>query len=189
MGELANHIYSRALNALETTSADERADIYAVSFFVYDEEDDPRRPTVTVGFNTEADVARELQSTDEREARWNYAFWRQNQLAVICDTDADPAGARLRDAWIREQGLWFEVPENEEPMFDERGEPLTAAFVELLVNVVRRLHADNIARVFGRAIPVLIHELEYHEGIARQNLEANPAGVVPDDFVSWCRGG
>jgi hypothetical protein len=40
----------------------------------------------------------------------------------------------------------------------------------------------------ARSIPVLIHELEYCDEIAEQNLAANPAGVVPDAFVSWCRG-
>jgi hypothetical protein len=59
MPELAEHMYKRAVDALDSIPAEERADIYVVSFFVYDEEDDPRKPTVTVGFNTEADVARE----------------------------------------------------------------------------------------------------------------------------------
>jgi hypothetical protein len=172
---------------------DERPEIYVVSLFVYDEDDDPRRPTVTVGFNTESDVARssdpsEAWSTDAHEARWNYAFWRQNQLALVCDTAADPTGAELREAWARESELWYDLADGEDGVFDERGEPLTKAFVGLLVDVVRRLQAGEVARIFDRPLPVLIHELEYYDEIATQNLAANPAGVVPDDFVRFCSG-
>jgi hypothetical protein len=45
------------VQALNRTPADVAEDVYVVSLFVYDEEDDHRRPTVTVGFNTEAQVA------------------------------------------------------------------------------------------------------------------------------------
>jgi len=163
----------------------ERSDIYVVSFFVYDQEDDPRKPTVTIGFNTEADVA--AWGGDE-ESRWNYAFWRHNQLAIICDTNADPAGAELREAWARQEGLWYDLQPDEDAIFNERGKPLTKAFVQLLVGVVQRLHQGDIERIFGRPVPVFIHELEYYDEIATQNLAANPAGVVPDEFVRWCRG-
>ena len=185
MAELAEHISSAAVRALDEIPSDVRADIYAVSFFVYDEDDDPRKPTVTVGFNTEADVS---ESGGDEEARWNYAFWRQNQLAIICDSGADPAGADLREAWAKHEGLWYELEPGEDAVFNERGEPLTKAFVHLLVGVVQRLHRGDVERIFGRPLPVIIHELEYDDQIARQNLAANPAGVVPDGFVRWCRG-
>jgi hypothetical protein len=183
---LPNHIITSALAALDAIPVDERAEIYVVSFFVYDEEDDPRKPTVTVGFNTETDVE---ESGGEDESRWNYAMWRQNQLALVCDTHADPAGAQLREAWARDEGLWYDLGPDEEPVFNERGEPLTKAFVAMLIGVVQRLHEGEIERIFGRPIPVLIHELEYYAEIAAQNLAANPPGVVPDEFVRWCEEG
>lgn len=192
MAELADHIYESARDALDGIPDEERHDIYVVSFFVYDEEDDPRRPTVAVGYNTEADVARssdpaDVFSTDEHEARWNYAFWRQNQLKLVCDTESDPQGARLREAWERAEGLWYDDPDD--PRSDSLEEPLTAKFIALLEDVVQRLHASDMTRIFGRTVPVLIHELEYYEEIAAQNLRANPPGSVPDGFVRWCRGG
>jgi hypothetical protein len=162
-----------------------------VSLLVYDEEDDPRKPTVTVGFNAEEDVALTVARswTDEQEARWNYAFWRQNELAILCDSRADPDGAALRETWARESGLWYELTEGEDAVFNERGAPLTNAFVQGLVDVVRRMHRNgDVEQIFGRTIPVLIHELEYYDEIAAQNLAANPVGVVPDQFVAWCRG-
>ena len=56
MGDLAEHIAQRARAAIEGLSKDERGDAYVVSFFVYNEDDDPRRPTLTIGTNTETSV-------------------------------------------------------------------------------------------------------------------------------------
>ncbi len=192
MSKLSDHIHERTSDALSAIPVHERSGIYVVSLLVYDEEDDPRRPTVTVGYNTESDVSRatdpaEPFTTDELEARWNYAFWRQNQLAVICDTDADPSGAQLREEWEREEGLWYADPGD--PRSYELDKPLTNAFIRLLEGVVRRLQSEDIVRIFGNPLPVLIHELEYDDEIAEQNVRANPPGVVPDGFVRWCRGG
>jgi hypothetical protein len=194
VAELREHVRRTVSAALEAIPAGDRSDIYVVSLLVYDEEDDPRLPTVTVGFNTETVVAmssdpNEAFSTDEREARWNYAFWRQHLLAVVCDAGADRVGAELREQWARSERLWYDLDEGERAAFNQRGEPLTRAFLALLEDVVRGLHEDGvIERVFGRQLPVLIHELEYYDEIADQNLRANPPGVVPEDFVRWCRG-
>jgi hypothetical protein len=193
MAPLADHVYEVARNVLAAIPTEDRSDIYVVSLFVYDQDDDPRKPTVTVGYNSEADVAKAIDPVDPfpadgQEARWNYAFWRQNQLSLICDTEADAEGARLREAWARAEGLWYDLAEDEDPVFNERGKPLTSAFISLLEEIVARLHSTDIEEIFGRRLPVLIHELEYYDDIAEQNLRANPAGVVPDDFVRWCRG-
>jgi hypothetical protein len=193
MPKLADYIYEAARDVLDGIPIDVRPDIYVLSLFVYDEDDDPRRPTVRVGFNTESDVARsadpaEAFSTDVHEARWNYAFWCQNELALIGDTESDAEGARLREQWARDEGLWYDLVEDESPVFDDLDERLTNGFVSLLEGVVQRLHAADIIRIFGKPLPVLIHELEYYDEIASQNLRANPPGVVPDDFVRWCQG-
>jgi len=72
--------------------------------------------------------------TDEQEGRWNSAFWRQNELAVICDSGSDPAGARVREARIRAQGLWFDVEEAE-----QRGQTPQPRFCNASVSDVCRI--------------------------------------------------
>jgi hypothetical protein len=37
---------------------------------------------------------------------------------------------------------------------------------------------------FGKAIPVIIHELEYYDQIAHQTSAANPNGIA-EEFVEW----
>jgi hypothetical protein len=143
---LADYAKDYIAQALEQTPADVAADVYVVSLFVYDEEDDPRLPTVTVGFNTEAQVANTTDdASDADEARWNDAYE---------DEEGDGGG-------------------------------ITERFVELIVGIAQQLHAEGtITRTFGRPIPVLIHELEYYDDIAEQNLRANPGGLA-DDFARW----
>jgi hypothetical protein len=51
-----DYVFEAAAQALRNVETAERADVYVVSFFVYDEADDPRAPTLTVGTNTETQV-------------------------------------------------------------------------------------------------------------------------------------
>ncbi len=44
-----DHFQRAFAGALAAIPAADSPDIYAISFFIYDEDDDPRRPTVTVG--------------------------------------------------------------------------------------------------------------------------------------------
>ncbi len=191
------HVRERVQAAIRSIPVDERAGAYVVSLFVYDENDDPRAPTAAVGFNTEAAVTAAMEAqpdeyawgtpSDEDEARWNFAFWLQNELDVIADPVHDPAGNFRRGSWIKELGLDYS-DEEEEDDFDaatEKGEQITAAFLELLVSLTRELHATGIlTEVFGRPIPVLIHELEYYDEIADQNRRANPSDLV-EPFATW----
>ncbi|MCH5343859.1 MAG: hypothetical protein J1E64_07460 [Acetatifactor sp.] len=146
-------------------------DIYAVSLYVFDEEDDPCRPVAVLGYNTERQVQKSTsEASNEQEARWNYAFWIQN--VEMCLGQGDTA-EDIKE-WITEQGLWDSEDE------------ITPKFVELLVTIVQDIHASGLLKdKFGREIPILIHELEYHEKTARQNIEAN-GEALDSDFVSFC---
>lgn len=159
-------------------------DIYAISLFVYDNEDNLCKPTVTLGYNTEANVIQNISNaSDEKEARWNYAFWLQNVEFCfgINDTEED-----VKD-WIKEKGLpYFDEDIN---FCDERYDELSVIakeFVNMLVEIVKDIHKLGILKKkFGKEIPILIHELEYYEEIAIQNIKANGKELV-EDFVEFC---
>ena len=54
--------------------------IYAVSLWVNDENDNPCTPSITLGYNTEAHYESQIaRASSAGEARWNYAFWLQNE--------------------------------------------------------------------------------------------------------------
>jgi len=175
--------------ALRAIPKELRSSIYVVSFFVYDDEDDPRRPTLTVGYNTiERWKASIPAASDSAEAKWNFAFWLQNELIKFGGDSSSRAA--LVSAWVASTGLSYSDAE-EEADFDaclERGEQITAAFVQECCTAVRQLHASGaVAAIFGRSIPVLVHGLEESEEIAAQNEEVNPPGVCAE-FARWVRG-
>ena len=173
----------------ETITQWEKHSIYAISLFVYDNFDNPCEPTVTLGYNTEENFRQQIaQASDESEAKWNYAFWLQNEEYSFGIGDTQ----EIVKNWIVQQGFSYYTCEE---MFDLDQEPdadtyegITEAFVRELIAVVKDLHQSGFIKAqFGKDIPVLIHELEYYDQIAEQNIEANPPETVKD-FVKFCIG-
>ena len=163
---------------VDTINSWSEDDIYAVSLFVYDDEDDPTRPTVTLGFNTESWFDNVDPDYDDPEKRWNYAFWIQNQEMEFGYDDT----AELVRQWVEDQG--FSVDENEE----DDDEAITEAFVAVLIDIVKEIHDEKILTAkFGKELPILIHELEYYDQIAKQNIEANGEELVKE-FSDWIFG-
>ena len=167
----------------------EKHGIYAISLFVYDTCDNPCEPTVTLGYNTEENFCQQIvRASDEIEAKWNYAFWLQNEEYSFGIGDTQ----EIVKKWIVQKGFRYYTYEE---MFDSDQEPdaetyegITEAFVRELIAVVKDLHKSGfIKNQFGKDIPVLIHELEYYDRIAEQNMEANPSEAVKD-FVKFCIG-
>jgi hypothetical protein len=184
--------------AIDAIPPDIAADIYALSLYVFDWNDDPRRPMVQLGYNTGAQVQASTPRGDPgpgspfaantQEAKWNFAFWLQNELVLIGGVET-PSGVLLEQV-LKSEGKWYSDEEIESDAEHTYAlDPLiTSRFVTMLVGVVRHLHADGvIVRNFGRPIPVLVHELEYYGAIARQNERANP-GEVANEFVTWIDG-
>lgn len=144
--------------------------IYAISLYVFNEEDDPHRPVAVLGYNTQEQVERSLPlASDGQEARWNYAFWLQNEELCFGRGDTE----ELVRQWIAGQAV------------EDEGE-LAEAFEDVLAEAVRELHTSGVLRDRqGRDIPILIHGLEYYEHTARLNLEAN-LGALDRDFCRFC---
>ncbi|MFE7330842.1 hypothetical protein ACFU8W_39080 [Streptomyces sp. NPDC057565] len=177
-----DHLRTLATRALSSISAGEAEDIYVISFFVDNERDDPRQPTLTIGYNTEAQFRSSIAAaSDEAEARWNYAFWLQNELTVIGDLTRDPDGAATRHQWISELGLWYDEPTHSEDWITTVGPTaalIEANFNQACVQLARDLHDSGaIESAMGKPVPVILHELEYYEGIARRTEAANPVAL------------
>ena len=167
---LRHEIISRIKPIIESWTED---DIYAISVFVYDMDDNPSKPTFTLGFNTERFYEQynpdgyAAEDDDGDETRWNYAFWPQNQELIFGQGETEDIVSR----WVSDL---------------ERAEEATDNFVNILVEVVKDLHKSGLIKAkFGKAIPVLIHELEYYDKIALQNIEANTLPLVKG-FAEFC---
>jgi hypothetical protein len=186
MNTIEQFFYDEIVAAIAGIDANTRADIYALSFFIYDIDDDPRFPGLTVGYNTRANAA-QAQASDAAEGKWNYAFWLQNSLIDIGGPET--AGGQLFEEAMAAAGRWYSDDEEDED-FDRCmsvGEEITGQFVALCVAVAQRLHRDGIiGNSFQPPVPIIVHELEYHEAIAAQTERANPAGLA-DEFTGWVR--
>lgn len=164
-------------------------DIYAVSMFVYNDGDNPSRPTVTLGYNTERRIAQKESGVSDIEFRWNYAYWLQNEELRFGFGDT----AEIVKSWIIDQGLEYHEDLDYEftEEAEENDEKITESFIELLIEIVKEIHEDKIlTEKFGKEIPILIHELEYYDEIAEQNIEANGEELVKDftAFIDWMEG-
>jgi hypothetical protein len=77
-------------------------DIYAISFWKDNIDDDPRRSTVAVGYNTLTNYRKNIDSaSSEQEAKWNFAFWLQNEEALIGGDDPN------FQAWIKQLPFYY----------------------------------------------------------------------------------
>jgi len=167
-------------------------DIYAISFFKSNQEDDPRQPLLTVGYNT---VSRWTECTpksgqepewpiasDSEEAKWNFAFWLQNEELVIGGQNYDPVSN-----WVKELPCYY-TDEQEEQDFDKTyllGEEIQNRFVDIMIDHAKKLHeSGTIVRKFGRQVPIIIHELEYYEKPVNWTKKANPIGLT-SEFENW----
>lgn len=160
--------------------------IYAISLFVYDNNDNPCEPTVTLGYNTEKQFKRKKRHAyNEREACWNYAYWLQNREFLF---GYDKNSANTIKAWLTENNFpYYPADEVDYQKIKNEGlDKITKSFISILVDVVQTLHSSGfIKEQFGREIPIIIHELEYYDEIAKQNIEANTLELV-EDFVAFC---
>jgi hypothetical protein len=180
-GAFARHARAFVEAALRRIAPAAARDAYVASLFVYDEHEDPTRPTAATGYNTEAAVTAAIaRGVDPAAARWGYEHWLQNDLGTLAGERSDKVGARLRAHWLGELAARDGVTP-----FRAHGEDIADAFMALLAGVVRGLHRDGVvAEVFGRPVPVLIHGLVYDAATARHSRRANPDGLA-DPFAGW----
>ena len=143
---------------------------------------------VTLGYNTERQVRSELskgEAFDEAEARWNYAFWLQNDPLVF----GIGGTAKIVRNWVVSSG--FPYYDDDDTAWQdnntiENTSKITVAFVSVLIDVVKEIHEQELlTQKFGRELPIIIHELEYYDEIAKQNIKANGYETVKD-FSEWC---
>ncbi|MBQ5938552.1 hypothetical protein [Massilia sp. AB1] len=186
MNEFEKFAYNEICTALADIDSRIAPDNYVLSFFVFDADDDPRRPVLQLGYNTRTRVSESIPfASSAEEATWNFAFWLQNELRFIGEPGTK--GGQLLEDVLAKKGLWYS-DEDDEADFDrctQVGEEITAYFVDACVRIAQALHASGvIERRFSRALPIIVHELEYYDEIARQTRLANPAGLTRE-FDDW----
>lgn len=165
--------------------------IYAISFLVqanesYTYNGHSNVPEFSVSYNTEKDCQ---GAAPLSEARWNYAFWRQNETYII-EADVANEGIRLLFNWYEENGIDNVGYEDTSSCYDSkmryigRGPVGLYELLQEISAVAKRLHSSGfIHRKFGRPIPIIIHDLEYSWYTIEATKAANTEGEA-DEFLS-----
>lgn len=158
--------------------------IYAISFFVYSNEAYAYRgfsnvPEFSVGYNTESDCP---DAGPYDEARWNFAFWRQNNVPII-DPNRGNAATDLLFDWFEENGLRDIGKEDFENCYDENGSYIGKGpigryeLLTLVSEAAKRLQEEDFVKNhFGKTIPIIVHGLEYAWFDVEATENANPHG-------------
>lgn len=167
-------------------------DIYAISFFVYANEayEYNGYSNVTqfsVSYNTEKDCG---SSGELSEERWNYAFWRQNEIPII-EADNGNEGIKILFDWYEENDVNNIGYENYNACYDNEMRYIgkgPSGYYELLseITAVAKKLQDSgfVKNKFGRPIPIIIHDLEYPWYIIEATKKANSNGEANIFFAA-----
>ncbi len=167
-------------------------DIYAISFCVCNYDEDLRQPMLIFGYNTldqwksssplQGQKAQWPIASSSEEAKWNYAFWLQNEELII-GGDSN----KIVSDWVKSTPYYFS-DELLEDDFDKAlllGEKIQDAFIQIMLLNAQKLYDESVIKSkFGKEIPIIVHELEYSEMTVSWTNQANPNGLGKD-FEKW----
>lgn len=180
---MKNILKRAVLRAMEEWEA---KDIYAVSFLIYANEAYTYNgyENIThfaVSYNRESF----LEDDDlYGEDRWNYAYWEQDETPII---DADEETPEIADLfkWYADQGITnigYE-DENEDNWYDENGKFIGKGpvgqyeLLNLAAEAACELQKEGyLKNRYGKAIPIIVHGLEYAWYDIEATKKANPNG-------------
>ena len=171
------------------------SEVYVLSFLLDCPDDELRRSSAIFGFNTESQFQKAnpdstlkgRKAYDADEAKWNYAFWVQNELSVIGGDDLE------FQKWVQQLPGYCTQEQEEKAKGKELKEiekniaRIHDTFIEMMLPIIRKLHEDGtILKKFGRDIPMIFHELEYFSLTIKWAKATNPDGQAKD-FIHWIK--
>jgi hypothetical protein len=182
---LFENFYTKAEKVIKKIGKQNIKDIYAISFWKDNLEDDPRCPIITIGYNTLTQVEVEKKNASSlMEAKWNYAFWLQNEFGTIGGNDKN---LRL---YFKEANLFYTQQEysraekhGEEDKLDEQDDQMQLVFMDIIISVIQELHKKGVIKEqLGKEVPIIVHELEYYDLPIMWTIRSNPKSLI-DEFL------
>ncbi|GAA1929756.1 hypothetical protein GCM10009837_64360 [Streptomyces durmitorensis] len=170
-----------------------KPEIYVVSFNIWRVNYDPRFPFLTIGYNTESEVRRALDTecSYEGAARWEYSYWLLEGFEKLGRVPEDPVGGELYVEEMRKRGIWYdgeagplERPQVEvgvEDMRDSVDERLVLDFDEVCIGLARHLHdSGQLDAALGRAVPIVVFDMDRPEWEIEATEAANPPSLIAE---------
>lgn len=163
--------------------------IYAISFFVesnesYEYDNFSNVSNFAISYNTEDDCVGAGKFDEER---WNYAFWRQDEVFIV-DVYERNSGAEQLFQWYEENNI-VDIGNEDENCYDKyggyigRGPVGHYELLQIVANIALRLQKEGfLVERFNHKIPIIIHGLEYTWYDIEATIRANPNHEA-DDFL------
>lgn len=167
-----------------------REDIYALS--LYTDTGDTTAPELVLSFNTRTRITQALAGqtggfglpADENEAKWNFAFWLQTPNVRLLTPPESRDGILWQELLSERGGSYSEADDFDIESFESS---VTQLLNEVGVAAARAMHGTGLIReIFGRDIPIIIHNLEYDDETAERTAAANPPNLTTE-FGKWVR--
>ena len=179
--EVIDYTFQKVVDFFEGLPSEVREDVYAVSFFMFNGDDDFRQPCLEVSYNTLSQVQKE---GGDEEAKWNYAYWLQEPSVSVGYLNDSQT---LVQAVLKDKALLYTDEEFESMDANNYNSEKLDSISDLVsgwwIEVVKKLYSTEVVkRVFGKNIPLLIHDCEHSDVSLSQR--AIPEGVA-DDFYSY----
>jgi len=180
MTDITEKIYTKIISIMDLWT---EPDIYAISFFVYSNEnfrykDFTNVSSFAISYNTEADCE---GAGEYDEERWNYAFWRQDECPIIDPFEPDEITDMLF-RWYKENGI-TNIGEEDRDCYDEESNYIGKGpvghyeLLQIAADVAKKLQTEGyIMGHFGKRLPIIIHGLEYAWYDIEATQKANPDG-------------
>jgi hypothetical protein len=181
-------IYDRFSQSIASWDTNTFPDIYAIYFELATVWCPERiiQGQVRLGYNTLANFEEgrknAISEEDIQEAKWSLTFWlaelRVSVPREVEDfTDLPKDELALQDAWCTSVGIFpDEIDDSGYPLYDEVR--LYDALREVCRKTGQALHANGvIVAKFGKAIPIIMQDLETYEVHAEVTRAMNPPGL------------
>lgn len=191
--EFIEQSYQKMMAMIQEIPDDIAQDIYALSFWLTNEDDDYRYPTLILGYNTLTNFQAEKgEATDDLEYKWNFAYWLVDDMGKIGGEDD-----KLLSNWF-EQTPYFNSQEQEDLSEEsdevfaeivEKGEQFQAEFIQIVIEIAQQLFTEKVLeQKFGKNIPIIIHDLEYYAEPINWTSSANPPELIKE-FLTFAKTG
>ena len=129
-------------------------------------------------------------ATSKEDAKWNFDYWLQTEVETVGGKKD-----KLLKQWFAKTPYFYSDEENDraieedEELYDKllkKGDKFGKDFIKEVIVLAKRLLDDGeVEKVFGRNIPIIIHQRDFEDTPISWTKKANPAKLIKEFLEYW----
>jgi len=160
--EMYNFLKKRVIEIIESWTVENG---YAISLIICESS------SVSLDYNEENENNVDIHS----EKRWNYAFWNQHDYEVTKSYEEK----ELLQNWL----IYLDNKNGEDYSICNLID--NPHFTDMVVKIMNEIRKEGlISKTFGKEVPIIIHDLDYHDHMVKLTKLVNDQYLI-DDFIKW----